>query len=127
MAVDRIQVIKWESPAKGGTQTDLTPTEIDVNEDFVECRGVAFQNDTSDDEEVLLSRDGDGNLTFQDVEVDEPMTLKTLSSGGTGLAYWREWIYSHELAWVRETYQFIICEQLTLEGEFRIEGRAFIL
>jgi len=125
--VDRTQAIKWESPAHGGTEEDLTPAEIDVHEDFLDCRGVSIQNDTSDDEVVLVSRDVDGNLTFKDAVVTDPMTLKTLASGGLGLAYWREWIYADELAWVHPTYQFIIAEQLTLEGEFRIEGRAFIL
>jgi hypothetical protein len=124
---DRVWAIKWESPAHGGTEEDLTPAEIDVHEDFLDCRGVAIQDDTSDDEVVQLSRDADGNLTFKDAVVDTPMTLKTLSSGGTGLAFMREWIYATELAWVHPTYQFIIAEQLTLEGEFRIEGRAFIL
>jgi hypothetical protein len=125
--VDRVWAIKWESPAHGGTEEDLTPAEIDVHEDFLDCRGVSIQNDTSDDAAVLLSRDIDGNMTFLDPTLEAPMTLKELAHGGSGLAYMREWIYATELAWVRETYQFIIAEQLTLEGELRVEGRAFIL
>jgi hypothetical protein len=57
--VDRTRAIKWESPAHGGTEEDLTPSEIDVSED---------------DEAVLISRDAEGNMTFID-----PITgLKTL-------------------------------------------------
>jgi hypothetical protein len=74
MATDRVQSIKWESPAHGGTEEDLTPSEIDVHEDFLDCRGVAIQDDTSDDEVVRISRDAAGNMNFID-----PITgLKTL-------------------------------------------------
>ena len=125
--VDRTRAIKWESPEHGGTEDDLTPTEIDPSEDFLDCRGVAIQDDTSDDEVVQLSRDAEGNLTFQDIVVDTPMTLKTLSSGGTGLAFLREWIHEEELAWIHIDYQFIISESLVLEGELRLDGRAFIM
>lgn len=125
--VDRVGAIKWESPAHGGTELDLTPAEIDVHEDFLDCRGVSIQNDTSDDEVVLLSRDADDNMTFKDPTLDAPMTLKELAHGGTGLAYLRDWIYEAELAWIRETFQFIICEELVLEGELRVEGKVFVL
>jgi hypothetical protein len=127
MTIDRVQSLKWEDPAHGGTETDLSPSEIDVHEDFLDCRGVTIQSDTSSDDVVRVSRDAEDNLTFQDVAVPEPMTLKELAHGGTGLAYMREWIYADELAWIRSTYQFIIAEQLTLEGELRVEGRVFIL
>jgi hypothetical protein len=125
--VDRTQALKWEDPTHGGTETDLSPSEIDVHEDFLDCRGVAIQSDISNDAQVLVTRDADDNLTFQDVAVPEPMTLKELAHGGTGLAYMREWVYADEVAWVRIPYQFIIADQLTLEGELRVEGRVFIL
>jgi hypothetical protein len=125
--IDRTRAIKWEDPAHGGTEEDLTPSEIDVHEDFLDCRGVTIQSDTSNDDVVRVSRDADNNLTFQDVEVSEPMSLAALAHGGTGLAYMREWIYADEVAWVRGTYQFIIADQLTLEGELRVEGRVFVL
>jgi hypothetical protein len=79
--VDRVQAIKWETPAHGGTQEDLVPTEIDVHEDYLDCRGVAIQGATSNDSNVLVSRDGAGNMTFQDV-VTSAKTLADLAAGG---------------------------------------------
>lgn len=82
MAVDRVKPLKLESPDSGGVETDDFPTSTNVNEDFLDCRGVAIQNDTSDDEAVLVSRDASGNLTFLDVA----NTVKTLTDlvAGTG-------------------------------------------
>lgn len=80
--VDRTQAIKWESPAHGGTEEDLTPAEIDVHEDFLDCRGVSIQNDTSDDEAVLISRDAEGNMTFIDPVYGLTATLTELAAGG---------------------------------------------
>lgn len=67
MALDRVQPLKLESPESGGTETDDFPTSMDRNEDYVDCRGVVFQNDSSDDETVYSSRDVSGNMTFTDV------------------------------------------------------------
>lgn len=83
MAVDRVKPLKLESPDSGGVETDEFPTSTDINEDFLDCRGVAIQNDTSDDDTVLLSRDASGNMTFQ----DDVTGLKTLAqlTAGTGM------------------------------------------
>jgi hypothetical protein len=80
--VDRVQSIKWESPAHGGTEFDLTPSEIEVNEDFLDCRGITIQNDTSDDEAVRVSRDASGNMTFVDPVYGLTATLTELAAGG---------------------------------------------
>lgn len=81
MAVDRIKPLKLESPDSGGVETDDFPTSLNANEDFVDCRGVAIQNDTSNDDAVLISRDAFGNLTFLDV-ANTVKTLTDLVNGG---------------------------------------------
>lgn len=84
MAVDRVKPLKLESPDSGGVETDDFPTSTDVNEDFLDCRGVAIQNDSSDDDAVLVSRDASGNLTFLDV-ANSVKTLTDLVAGTGGL------------------------------------------
>lgn len=63
---DKVQVVKWESVGKGGTQEDQVPTEIDPNEDSLDARGVYVQNDSSDDKNVYTTRDSDDNLVMRD-------------------------------------------------------------
>lgn len=84
--VDRVQPLKQESAAGGGTETDLFPTETDHNEDYLDARGVTLQNGTSDDEVVLIDRDALDRLTFRDGENTVPVPLTDLiGGGGTGL------------------------------------------
>jgi hypothetical protein len=79
--VDRVKPLKLESPDSGGVETDEFPTSLDIAEDFVDCRGVTIQDDSSDDDLVRVSRDGD-DMTF----LDKNNTVKTLSDlvSGTG-------------------------------------------
>lgn len=79
--VDRVKPLKIEGTGSGGTQNDEFPTSTDKNEDFLDSRGVTFQNDTSDDDLVRVSRDGD-DMIF----LDKNNTVKTLSDlvSGTG-------------------------------------------
>lgn len=82
--VDRIKPLKIESPDSGGTQTDEFPTSVNKNEDFLDCRGVTVQDDSSDDDLVRVSRDASGNMTF----LDQANTIKTLTelvAGSGGL------------------------------------------
>lgn len=81
--VDRIKPLKFESPDSGGTQTDDFPTSVDKNEDFVDCRGVTIQHDTSDDDDVRISRDGD-DMTFLDKN-NTVKTLTELAAAGSGI------------------------------------------
>jgi|GEM_PF-3482140 len=78
MAVDRIRPMKLESPATGGTQDDAFPTEADPNEDYPDVRGVTFQNDSSNDEDVIVSRDASDNLTFIDKVIEDEVSLERL-------------------------------------------------
>ena len=80
MAVDRVKPLKLESPDSGGVETDEFPTSLDVSEDFVDCRGVTIQDDTSNDDLVCISRDGD-DMTFLDKN-NTVKTLTALTSGG---------------------------------------------
>lgn len=80
---DRVQSVKWESPSKGGTQEDITPTEIDPNEDGLDSRAVYIQNDSSSDSDVEISRDASDNMTFKDKVVSGTKTLSDLLAGGS--------------------------------------------
>lgn len=81
--VDRIKPLKIESPDSGGTETDDFPTSVDKNEDFLDCRGVTIQDDSSDDDLVRISRSGN-DLTFLDKNTAEK-TLTELVAGTGGL------------------------------------------
>jgi hypothetical protein len=76
MAIDRVQPQKLEGTDTGGTETDAFPTAMDRNEDYADVRGVAIQNDTSNDSDVIVSRDSSNNLTFKDANT----TVKTLAN-----------------------------------------------
>lgn len=78
--VDRVKPLKIEGPGSGGTETDDFPTSLDKNEDFVDCRGVTVQDDSSDDDLVRISRAGD-DMTFLD-KTNPVKTLADLLSGG---------------------------------------------
>jgi len=78
---DRTQAIKWESPSKGGTETDTVPTEINPNQDGLDARSSFFQNDTSEDGTVEVSRDSSDNMTFKDGVVSGTKTLTDLLEG----------------------------------------------
>lgn len=79
--VDRVRPLKMEDPSTGGTQTDVWPTSVNIHQDYVDARGFTIQDDTSNDDEVRISRDGD-DMTF----LDKNNTVKTLSDlvSGTG-------------------------------------------
>jgi hypothetical protein len=77
---DRVYPLKFETPGYG-TQLDTTPTELDPNEDHIDVRGVFIQNNTSDDESVLWTRDSSDRMTFKDSENTTPLTLTQLASG----------------------------------------------
>lgn len=77
---DRVRPLKMESPASGGTELDQFPTGTDPNEDHVEARGVFLQNDTSEDEQVHLTRDSADRLNLKDGENPSGVTLGALVS-----------------------------------------------
>lgn len=43
MAVDKVKPLKFENPTDG-TESDVIPTAADPTEDYLACKGVAFEN-----------------------------------------------------------------------------------
>ena len=78
--VDRIKPLKIESSDTGGTDNDTFPTSTNINQDFIDARGLIIQNATSDDEVVKLAKDASNNLTFNDGVVSGTKTLTNLLS-----------------------------------------------
>ena len=85
MAVDRVQPLKIEGTDTGGTDQDLFPTGANRNEDYLDCRGVTVQNDSSDDEAAIVSRDASDNMTFKDGANVIPVSLSDLVAGAGGI------------------------------------------
>ncbi len=81
--VDRVQAQKWESSDQGGQDDEPLPCEIDINEDGLDARAHFIQNDTSNDSDVVVSRDSSDNMTFADKNVSGTKTLADLVAGGT--------------------------------------------
>lgn len=63
--VDRVRPLKLEDAAAGGTQTDPYPTSMNPNEDYLDARGVALQNASSNDSSVRVERIDD-SLVLED-------------------------------------------------------------
>jgi hypothetical protein len=80
--VDRVQLVKWETAAKGGQVSDEEdiPAEIEPEEDAIEVAGVYLQRPGARDTQVLMSRDLSDNLTFRDVASPTAKTLSDLVS-----------------------------------------------
>jgi len=87
--VDRVQVIKWESVGAGGSQNNITPTEINPNEDGLEARSYFLQKDSGRDSLVGVSRDDNDNLTLFDNVVSVALKLLELAGAGAGVG-WRK-------------------------------------
>ena len=83
--MDRVKPLKIESPSTGGTQTDIYPHDLNPQQDAVDARGFVIQNDTSDDETVVISRDASNNMTFKDGVVSGTKTLTEVLAGSGAL------------------------------------------
>jgi len=84
MPVDRVQPLKLEDTSTGGDENDLFPTGVNRNEDYLDCRGVALQSATSNDDSVRVER-SNGDLGFLDVENPSVVTLSQLMAGGSAV------------------------------------------
>ncbi len=78
VTLNRVQPLKIEDPDTG-SQDDDVPTALDKNQDYIDTRGIAFQNSTSDDSVVLVYRDDSDNLTFTDPVLGSTKTLSALA------------------------------------------------
>jgi hypothetical protein len=83
--IDRVQPLKIESVASGGDETDQFPTALDRNEDYVDCRGIAYQHSTSDDSTVRTERDSSDNLCFVDPIVGHKTLAELASAAGLSI------------------------------------------
>lgn len=72
--VDKVQPLKLENPALGGTEIDVFPTEADPTEDYLACKGIAFE----DNDNRLIDLDGSGNMQFRDAGQVSPFRLNKL-------------------------------------------------
>lgn len=86
--LQRVQVIKQESSALGGSDADSLPFDapLTAQEDALEAAGYYLQDANNRDEEVLVTRSGD-NLMFYDITVGSGVSLLQLLEGeGAGTA-----------------------------------------
>jgi hypothetical protein len=82
--VDRVIPIKREQAEYGGDGAEDVPynAPADQNEDALSARGYYIQNDSSNDSNVIISRDASNNMTFAD-SVNGTKNLFQLSSHRT--------------------------------------------
>lgn len=85
---EHVQVQKREYASRLGDANDDTPyvEDIDYNEDHIDVRGTFFQGDSGQDEVVHQTRDSSGRMTFKDSENTTPVSLTTLTTGGSGIS-----------------------------------------
>lgn len=83
---DRVQPVKWESTAEGGSSDEPFPAGVDPQEDALEIRGIYGAPDApaARDEEVYIIRDGN-DWKFRDKTVTTEKTLADLVAGTGGL------------------------------------------
>lgn len=92
---DRVQPIKWETTADGGSSDEEYPTGVEQTKDALSCRGIYFQPSGAagvEDEEVYSYRDAatnelrlrdpvHGEISLSDLALDE--TVKISSNDST--------------------------------------------
>ena len=84
--VDRVRPLVLEQPATGGSQLDMTPTEVDPTQDGVDARAFFAQNGTSADSTAYMSRSG-GNLTLTDASAGTKNAQDLVSRVQGAVAY----------------------------------------
>ena len=77
---DRVKPLKMEGADAGGTQEDVFPTSLNINEDSIDARGLFVQNGTSNDDVVHVSRDASNNMTLKDGIIGTKTLLELLST-----------------------------------------------
>lgn len=78
---DRIQILKQESAALGGSGADDVPYPAPINpqQDVIETAGVYLQDAGARDENVWIERNGN-DMRFRDLNNTTPVTLTQLLS-----------------------------------------------
>lgn len=85
--MDRVQIIKVESPGLGGTEEDVEYTPIEPQEDAIEAMGIYLQDSSSRDESTLISRSGN-DMLFADGN-NSTVTLSELANPAGSDHAWR--------------------------------------
>jgi hypothetical protein len=78
--INRVR-LDYDNPVEGYEQG------VNPNSDAADLRGTFYQNDSSDDEGVLVSRDASDNLTFTD-PLAGTKTLSQLAAASSGVPYY---------------------------------------
>lgn len=81
--VDKIKPLKMESPAGGGTEFDMSPTEVDPSEDYSAVKGVAFE----DSDSTLLDLSAGGEIQWIDSVQTTPMKLNDTNQQALAARY----------------------------------------
>jgi hypothetical protein len=68
--VDKVKPLKYED-ATSGTESDVYATETNPTEDYLACKGIAFENSDT----KYVSTNGSGNLIFKDPSTGSDLTL----------------------------------------------------
>ncbi len=76
MAIDLVKALKYETP-EGGTESDLYETEVNINEDFLQAKGFAIDENTYINKNV-----GNNELQFTDING----TKKLSELGGSNIS-----------------------------------------
>ena len=121
--MDRVKPLKIQDT---GDEQELYPQSIDQNEDAMDARGVTLQNDTSDDDAVVLSRDASNNMTFKDGVVSGTKTLSDLLEGEDDDQV-EDHVPDGETFTVKENFQHIIYKSFRVAGEYIVRGTAAII
>jgi hypothetical protein len=81
--MDLVRPLKFESPARGGTETDLYPTELDPLEDYLAAMGISFRGLST----TVLDLSSFGEIQWKDAVQTGYKTLNSLSTGLAATRY----------------------------------------
>lgn len=77
---DRVRPLGLECPQEGGTQTYGAPTELNPNQDGVDCNALFLQSTSSADGTVYINRASTGTITFTDPTVGSKALNRLVSN-----------------------------------------------
>jgi hypothetical protein len=120
MARDRVNPIKWERPSEGGTENDEVPSELDHHEDYINTRGIAFQDAESNDEAVIAERDTEGNMLLLDGVVHGSRKLAHME-------YVKNVVPEGVVFLVHEDFEHLIYGKFTIDGQYKIDGISVVI
>jgi len=81
LAVDKVKPLKFETPTDG-TELDVTPTGADPAEDYLACKGMAFEN-----LDTFLAKKEGGVLRLMIPDASEKPTFHTTGANDGELDY----------------------------------------